>query len=174
MKPKHGIPAVVIGLLLFTALIGSAAEKVWVTSEGASLKADRSSLSATVAELTRGTELVVTSCENRWCKVTTPSGKTGWIYQGRVSDAPPEINETEGEAGLGDMLGGLSESSIEADASDSARSIRGLSPEAAAYAKNTGKPEESQKALDQLLSLTIPANEIEQFLKQGKIGEYAQ
>ncbi len=174
MKPKHVIPAVVIGLLLFTALIGFAAEKVWVTSKGASLKVDRSSSSVTVAELARGTELVVDTCENRWCKVTTPNGKTGWIYQGRVSDAPPEISETEDEEGLGDMLGGFSESSIEADASDSARSIRGLSPEATAYAKSTGKPEESQNALDHLLSLTIPAGEIEQFLKQGKIGEYAQ
>jgi len=108
-----------------------AQEKLWVTSDNATLKAGQTSLSETVATLPVGTELSVVSCEDKWYRVSTDSGQNGWIYRGKVAKSPPEINEEEE-----DFLDALPGTSIQADSSDTSRSIRGLSPETEQYAKN--------------------------------------
>jgi uncharacterized protein YgiM (DUF1202 family) len=152
-----------------------AATTLYVTSDGAELKTAASSSADTLAELKRGTELTLESQEGRWYRVSTRSNQSGWIYRGKVSEDKPEIEDIESDgAGLGGLLGGLSGSDINADAADSSRSIRGLSPEAREYAKSTGTPQQSQDALDFVTSLTVTEDEINQFLKQGKIGEYAE
>ena len=161
-------------LLSLAVLAFADAEKVWVTSEDATLQSERSTSSETVATLKRGTQLSVSAFENRWYKVTAPDGKTGWIFRGKVSTEPPtDIASDSGSGGIGGLLGGLTGSSIEADAADSSRSIRGLSPEAQEYANQTGTPAESRAALDMVLSLTMDKSDIDLFLKEGKIGEYA-
>lgn len=171
-----------ITLLLITAFIilslttftSADVQKVWVTSEDATIQAERSISSKTVAEVRRGTELNVSVFENRWYKVTAPDGKTGWIFRGKVStEPPPDSLDDNGSGGIGGLLGGLTGSSIKADPADSSRSIRGLSPEAQEYAQQTETPVKSQAALDMLLSSTVDKTEIDLFLKEGKIGEYA-
>lgn len=170
------ILSITVFLVLAAAASGVYAESLWVTSEQTALKAGRSISAATLAELNRGTQLTVLDYESRWYRVRTLDGQTGWVYRGKVSDTPPEQSgQPKGEGGgIGDLLGGLSGSSVEADAADSARSIRGLSPEAEAYAKKTGTPQQSRKALDRVLSMSVTENEVDAFLKAGHIGEYAQ
>lgn len=170
------ILSMTVFIVLAAAASGAYAESLWVTSGHTALKAARSISAATLAELERGTRLTVHDYESRWYRVSTPGGRTGWVYRGKVSDTPPEkTGQPEGEGGgVGDLLGGLSGSSVEADAADSARSIRGLSPEAEAYAKKTGTPKQSQNALDRVLSLSVTENEVDAFLKSGHVGEYAQ
>jgi len=161
-------------LLFFIISISFAATTLYVTSENAELKSESSSSSATIVELKRGAELTLVLKEGRWYQVATETSTTGWIYRGKVSEEEPEIEETDDdEGGLGGLLGGLSGSDINADAADSSRSIRGLSPEAKEYAQSTGTPQQSQDALDSVISRKINEQEIDQFLKQGKIGEYA-
>ncbi|RJP45703.1 MAG: SH3 domain-containing protein [Desulfobacteraceae bacterium] len=161
-------------LLNLAVLAFADPDKVWVTSEDATLQSERSTSSETVATLKRGTQLSVSTFENRWYKVIAPDGKTGWIFRGKVSAEPPaDIASDSGSGGIGGLLGGLTGSSIEADAADSSRSIRGLSPEAQEYANQTGTPAESRAALDMVLSLTMDKSDIDLFLKEGKIGEYA-
>lgn len=161
-------------ILSLSAFAFANVEKVWVTSEDATLQAERSTSSETVATVKRGTLLTVSAFENRWYKVTAPDGKTGWIFRGKVSTEPPaDVADSGSGGGVGGLLGGLTGSSIGADAADSSRSIRGLSPEAQEYAHQTGTPAESQAALDMVLSLTLDKAELDQFLKEGKIGEYA-
>ena len=162
-------------LLFFLLTVCVAATTLYVTSENAELKSDSSSSSATIVELNRGAELTLVAKSGRWYQVTTESNTTGWIYRGKVSEDEPEIEETdEDEGSLGGLLGGLSGSDINADAADSSRSIRGLSPEAKEYAQSTGTPQQSQDALDSVISRKVKEQEIDQFLKQGKIGEYAE
>ena len=160
-------------LLSLAVLAFANAEKVWVTSEDATLQSERSTSSETVATLKRGTQLSVSAFENRWYKVIAPDGKTGWIFRGKVSAEPPADIDSDSGSGVGALLGGLTGSSIEADAADSSRSIRGLSPEAQEYANQTGTPAESRASLDMVLSLTMDKSDIDMFLKEGKIGEYA-
>lgn len=159
----------------FLASAGFAATTLYVTSDGAELKSAGSSAAETIAELKRGTELTLVAQEGRWYQVSTPGNQTGWIYRGRVSEDKPEMEDLDsGGGGLGGLLGGLTGSDISADAADSSRSIRGLSPEAREYAKSTGTPQETQDALDFVTSLAVTENDIDQFLKQGNVGEYAQ
>jgi uncharacterized protein YgiM (DUF1202 family) len=178
MKMKR--PVIFLSTLIFTLFlilsICIAAQTLYVTSEDATLKADSSSSSATIMELKRGTELTVVAKDGRWYSVATPTGKKGWIYRGKVSEEPPEMEgmEEDEDEGVGGLLGGLSGSDINADAADSSRSIRGLSPEAKEYADATGSPKEIRNALDAVIARPTTDNEIDRFLQEGKIGEYAE
>ncbi|MDM8539393.1 SH3 domain-containing protein [Desulfobacterales bacterium HSG17] len=154
--------------------IANAQSKLWVTASGAKLKADKSASSQTVTELALGTKLSVLASEGRWYEVSSKSGQKGWIYRGKVSDVPPASskgNKNNSAAGLLSSLGG---SDISADSADTSRSIRGLSPEATEYANKAGTPKQHRTALDNVLKVQVSNNEIEKFLKNGKIGEYAQ
>ncbi|QTA86002.1 SH3 domain-containing protein [Desulfonema magnum] len=168
------ILASVLSLSFFTFTEATAEEKIWVSSTNAKLKADHSAASETVTRVAVGSELLVLSFENRWYHVSTVSGKKGWIYRGKVSNHPPDIQEQKKENALGEAFGDLGGSSIRADAADGSRSIRGLSAEAKEYARKSGKLTPSEKALDAVLSSQISNNQIEHFLKAGRIGEYAE
>jgi hypothetical protein len=77
-----------------------------------------------------------------------------------------------GDAGL--FGGTMQQSQIQTAKADSARSIRGLSPEVAQYAKQRGTPEAFRKELDKVLARKVSPRELRTFLRDGKIGEYAQ
>jgi hypothetical protein len=67
----------------------------------------------------------------------------------------------------------MQKSQINTAKADSARSIRGLSPETTQYAKNRGTPELVKKSLDGVLLRKVSPKELKAFLQEGKIGEYA-
>ena len=158
--------------MLLVAAAVMAEEKRWISSEGTTLKAEASATSGNVADLLIGTEVNVVESTGRWLKVMTPAGKEGYVYAGRVSDSPPAA-EVSGEDGgiFGDSM---KKSQITTAKADSARSIRGLSPAAAQYAKDRGTPEMYKKSLDVVLARKVSPKELKAFLKEGKIGEYAQ
>lgn len=165
-----GRMAAVLALLLF-AVTALAEDKRWVSSDGTSLKAEASASSGDVATVPVGTEVSVVESGGRWLKVRTSAGAEGWVYAGRVSDMPPAA-EVGGDDGL--FGASLQKSQISTAKADSARSIRGLSPETAQYAKDRGTPEVYKKALDSVLGRKVTATELKAFLKAGQIGEYAQ
>ena len=165
--------SMVAGLaLLLIAATAMAEEKRWVSSEGTTLKAEASATSENVADVLVGTEVTVVESGGRWLKVRTAAGKEGWVYAGRVSETPPASEVAGGDGGIfGDSM---KSSQIKTAKADSARSIRGLSPGAAQYAKDRGTPEIYKKSLDAVLSRKVSPKELKAFLKEGKIGEYAQ
>ena len=162
--------------LIVTIQNSDASQEMWVSSKGAKLKAQNQSSSETIADLQPGLQLNVITYEKRWYKMSMPDGKTGWVYRGRVSKEKPEVAEEKGdeEDSLGSLFGDSSGSSIKADSADSSRSIRGLSPEAEEYARQSGSPKKCRKALDAVLALKIKDKDIEKFLQKGKVGEYAE
>ena len=162
--------------LLCLFLAGQAvAATIYVASSGATVKAEASASSATVAAPAVGTGLEVLETAARWHRVRTPTGQVGWIYRGKVSTVKPQTIQTAGgQSSAGDLLGGLTGSSIQANAASSSRSIRGLSPEAEAYAAQTGAAPAAKAALDDVLAHPLPAADIDKFLMQSKIGEYAE
>jgi hypothetical protein len=164
-------------MVIFSTLVVSfatAATVLYVISDSAEVKSGSNSSSATIMELERGTMLSLIGEEGRWVEVATQDRQIGWVYRGKVSEEEPVMEELgEGGEGLGDLLGGLSGSDIRADAADSSRSIRGLSPEAEAYAEATGTPQQSREALDGLISKAVSDDQIKAFLQKGNVGEYA-
>jgi hypothetical protein len=156
-----------IALVFLLAGAAAAQEKVWVVSKDAKLKAADSASSATVADLEMGAELTVETMQGRWYKVATPDRQIGWIYRGKVATTPPE---GAGGGLFGPLSGG---SSIQLSKADTSRSIRGLSPEAEEYARISDTPEAYRTALDRVLTLKTDPAEIERFLREGRIGEYA-
>jgi hypothetical protein len=161
-----------VAAMLVCATLAMAEEKRWVSSEGTSLKAEASATSDTVADVLVGTEVTVVESGGRWLKVKTAAGKEGWVYAGRVSDTSPAGEVTGGDGGI--FGASMQKSQIQTAKADSARSIRGLSPDAAKYAKDKGTPEATKKALDAVLARKVSPKELKAFLKEGKIGEYAQ
>ena len=160
----------ILFLVLFCAVV-FAEDRMWVASEGAKLKENKKASSQTIVTLPIGTEVTILEVVKRWYRVVVPSGEEGWIYRGRLSQSPPE-KKSQDETG--NLLSGLMGSGVKADESDTARSIRGLSSETEAYAKARGTPMEHRRALDRVLSMRVREKELVAFLRQGKIGEYAQ
>lgn len=158
--------------LLLIAATAMAEEKRWVSSEGTALKSEASATSENVIDLLIGTEVTVVESGGRWLKVRTSAGKEGWLYAGRVSDTAPNAEVSGGDGGI--FGESMKSSQINTAKADSARSIRGLSPETAKYAKDRGTPEIYKKSLDSILTRKVSAKELKAFLKEGKIGEYAQ
>jgi uncharacterized protein YgiM (DUF1202 family) len=164
---------VVATLALLLALAGTTAlaqETRWVITEGTTLKQEASISSPDVTPLPVGAELSVIESGGRWLKVRA-GGKTGWVYTGRTSDTKPVAEVGGAESGL--FGESMQQSKIQTAKADSARSIRGLSPEADQYAKQRGTPESYKKALDQILERKVSDKELKAFLRDGKIGEYA-
>ena len=158
-------------LLVLAGTASLAEEKRWVSSDGTTLKSEASVSSADLATLPVGMELSVLESGGRWLKVRAANGKEGWVYAGKVAAEPPSA-EVTGEGGLfGETL---QSSQIKTAKSDSARSIRGLSPEVDQYAKQRGTPESFKKELDKILARKMNPKELKAFLRDGKIGEYAQ
>lgn len=157
--------------LLLVATTAMAEEKRWVSSEGTTLKSEASATSENVADVVVGTEVTVVESGGRWVKVRTAAGKEGWLYAGRVSETPP-ASEVSGDGGL--FGESMQKSQINTAKADSARSIRGLSPETTQYAKDRGTPELVKKSLDAVLVRKVSPRELKAFLQEGKIGEYAQ
>ena len=166
MKTLFWIP---VGLA-FAAGIALAQAGLWVTSTGAKLKTDRKATAVTVTRVAVGAELELLETKGSWYRVTAPDGNRGWIYRGKVSETPPA--EPSGGGG-GGLFGGLASSNIQAASADTSRSIRGLSPETTQYADNAGTPVENREALDRVLAVKIDDGELETFLQEGRIGEYA-
>jgi hypothetical protein len=171
MKPVT-TTAAALGLALALAAPALAQSTLYVASEGAKLKADKSASSDTVAELPVGTQLSVQGQEDSWYKVSA-NGRSGWIYRGKVAASPPEPSKQGGD----NLFGSAGASGVMVSEADSARSMRGLSEEQEA-AKAAGRPTrplaEYKKALNQVLAESVSAKELESFLKAGKIGEYAK
>ena len=159
-------------LLALVSTPALAEEKRWVVADGTALKSEASTAAQNVAELKVGAEVAVIEAGGRWLKVKTGDGREGWIYAGRVSDTPPVVEVGGSDGGL--FGASMQNSQIQTAKADSARSIRGLSPETAQYAKQRGTPEKYRKALDKVLARSVKPQDTKAFLREGKIGEYAQ
>ncbi len=168
MNTRSFLVGVALAILAAVAL---AQTTLWVSSTGAKLKAETRATSATVAEPPLGTELTVLETQDKWYRVSVPGGATGWIYRGKVSETPPAGSSAGGGGGL---FGGLASSSIQAGAADTSRSIRGLSPETTQYAENAGTPQQYRQALDRVLARQVGDAALDRFLREGRIGEYAE
>lgn len=142
----------------------------WVVSAGTTLKAEAAAASADTAALQVGALVTVLESSGRWLKVQSSTRQIGWVFSGRLSSTPP-VAEVAASDDI--FAASAQQSQIDVAQADSARSIRGLSPEAENYAQERGTPQEYRKALDQILARQVNQGEVSAFIKAGKLGEFA-
>ncbi len=158
------LAACVIGLAFAPAAL---AESVYVTAKSAQIRSGKTSLDPVVANLQYGQELEVLSRDDKWIQVQTSGGAKGWIYSAKVSSTKP--------SGSGGDLAALGERYRRGDPSVTASAgARGLDKASEGYANRTGITKPYRDAVDRMTAYKIPDEEIQEFLKSGRLGEYAQ
>ena len=144
--------------LLLGAASQARAETLYVRSEDASLRSAADAGAAEVGPVARGTELTVVSRDGSWIQVQA-GGKSGWIHKLKT-------------AYVAEAVDALARSGIPV-AAVSTGFPAGLSPMAEKYAQNKALSPESIAAVKRMEQVVVSRKEIEGFLKEGKLGEYA-
>ena len=148
--------------------VGYGAETIYVQARSAQLRSGKTSLSQTVATVQFGDELEKLRQEDEWLEVRTAGGVTGWIF----------VNKTTATklSGSGSSLAKLGQAMRQTEASPVTASTgaRGLDKVSGEYASRTGIPQQYQDAVDRMTAYRLTDQEVEAFLQDGRLGEYAK
>ena len=170
-RPSRLAAPLVTLLLLNLCLLTSVAlaETVFVQSKTAKLRSGKTSLDSVVADLKFGESLEVLGKEGNWLEVQTARGAKGWIFAGKTTPTKPAGGED-------DVLAKLGKSFRRTEAEDVTASAgaRGLDKVSEGYANRVGITQQHRDAIDRMAAYRISDQEVEDFLKQGRLGEYAQ
>jgi uncharacterized protein YgiM (DUF1202 family) len=164
--------AFLIMLVTVMTAVGSSGtafcEALYIAAKSAQLRSGKTSLDPVVATLKLGDTVEVTKRENRWLQVKTGKGVTGWIYDNKVSSSKPASGDSE-LAALGRSVRGTDASAVTASAG-----ARGLDKAPGTYANRSGITQQQRAAVDRMTAYKISDEEVQEFLKSGKLGEYAE
>lgn len=148
--------ALAASTLAGSALAGSV---LWISADQAPLRIWRSAQAEVLLRLPRGSVVQSLYAQGAWTRVSEPGGQQGWVYQGHLSATalPPA---------LADIFDAAPKSLILAEAADTARSSRSTAP----------APTQAQgrEALWSVLDLRLTPDDLDGFLSQGGIGEFAR
>lgn len=143
-------------------------ETVYVAAKSAQLRSGKTSLDPVVASLKLGETLEVVKRDDRWLQVQTTKGVKGWIYYSNVSASKPAGGDNE-LAALGRSFRRTDASGVTASAG-----ARGLDKASEGYANKSGITQQHRDAVDRMTAYKIPDEDIHEFLKSGRLGEYAE
>lgn len=167
---KMLVPLVIFLLAGMSFVSESFAETLYVKKSGTKLQASDSAKSKVIAKLSQGTPVKVLKKSKKFYQVSASGGNKGWVFKFKLTSKPPA-----NFGGGGDVLGALGgRQKIAARESSSGSSIRGLSPISEKHAKNKGISEEEIQAVKQMETFRIHPQEMDKFLKEGRLGEYSQ
>lgn len=160
------ILAFFIGLPFLPSI--ATAETVYVQAKTAKLRAGKTSLDRVVADLKFGEPLDVLRKDGTWLEVQTETGTKGWIFVSKTTPNQP--------AESSDDLAKLGKSFRRTEASETTASAgaRGLDKASEDYAKRAGITQQHRDAVDRMTAYRMTDQEVEDFLKQGGLGEYAK
>ena len=158
----------VLAVGLWLAADPAPAEPVYVQAKTAQLRAGKTSLDKVTANLRYGDELEVLRRDGTWIEVKTGAGDRGWIFANKVSSTKPSGGDSD--------LAALGKSFRRKEASDVTASAgsRGLDKVSEGYAKQAGITKDVQDSVDRVTAYRITDQEVEDFLRKGRLGEYAQ
>ena len=167
MNHRHTFLAIMV--FMVTAMTGAAfGETLYVTAKSTQLRSGKTSLDPVVASLKIGEALEVVKRDDRWVQVKTAKGVTGWIYSGNVSESKPAGGDNE-LAAMGKGFRQTDAAGVTASAG-----ARGLDKAAESYANRVGITQQHRDAVDRMTANKIPDEDIQTFLKAGRLGEYAE
>jgi uncharacterized protein YgiM (DUF1202 family) len=144
------------------------AETVYLQAKNAKLRAGKTSLDRVVTDLKFGEALEVVTREKDWLQVKTASGITGWIYAAKTSSQRPASEDS--------VLSMLGKNVRRGEAGEVTASAgaRGLDKASETYADLSGITKAHRDAVDKMTGYQVSDQDVEEFLKEGKLGEYAQ
>jgi hypothetical protein len=143
------------------------ADPVYVIAKTAQIRSGKTSLDPVVATLQYGQALEVLAREGKWVLVRTDSGAKGWIFATKVSETKP--------SGAGNELAALGERFRRGDSGVTASAgARGLDKASESYADRVGITKQHRDAVDRMTGYKISDEDIQEFLKSGRLGEYAE
>jgi len=130
---------------------------LWIAVDQAPLRHWRSAESEVVVRLARGTEVQALHPNGSWTRVREPGGQEGWVYMGHLSGTPlPPALASLFDAAPGTL--------ILAEAAETARSTR----------SHAQTKIEGCDSLWAVLDMRLTPEAMEDFLRQGGIGEFAK
>ena len=144
------------------------AETVFVQAKTAKLRAGKTSLDRVVADLKYGEVLEVLKKEGDWLEVSTAAGVRGWIFANKTMATKPSSGD-EALAKLGKSFRRREASDVTASAG-----ARGLDKASETYANKAGITQQDRDTVDRMTAYQIADQEVEDFLKEGRLGEYAR
>lgn len=161
--------AIMVSLVTALTMTDAASgETLYVAAKSAQLRSGKTSLDPVVATLKLGEPLEVVKRDDRWVQIRTAKGVTGWIFSNHVSASKPAGGDNE-LAALGQSVRRTDASAVTASAG-----ARGLDKASEDYANRAGITQQHREAVDRMTAYKIPDQDIQEFLKSGRLGEYAE
>jgi hypothetical protein len=154
-------------IFLATGMI-RAETTLWVKTPGAEVKIAKGASLPGIAKLKRGTPVEILREDGRSYRVRLPNGKIGWLYRFKLTDEKPEVDKD-----LSESVEGISHEQAAKGASGSA-GIRGLSGISENHALRRRIRPKHIRAVKDMEIFPVLQDEIERFLKEGKLGEYGE
>lgn len=130
---------------------------LWIAMDRTPLRSERSGAAVALKELPLGMPVRLLRCEGAWLLIQEPGGAQGWTYQGHLEATPPAPTEI-------DLFAPLPGSLVLAEVADTSRSSRSVQP---AHSPDT-------QSLWTVLELPFNRQKLEDFLREGGIGEYSR
>jgi uncharacterized protein YgiM (DUF1202 family) len=154
-------------IILFILSGVAIAETLYVIAKSAHVRAGATSLDAVIETVRYGDAVETIGRENDWVRVKTKNGAQGLIHTAKLSSSPPASDPS--------LYGSLSKV-VRPTASQATVSAgaRGLDKVAQGYAESNGISTESRTAIDKMTSYRVDDNQLEAFLKEGGLGDYAK
>lgn len=151
-----GLTAVCL-LVLLAGRAAAQQHTFWAGIDRTPLRAERSGEAAVLAELPRGMPVRLIRNEGAWLLVQEPGGVEAWAYQGHLEASQPP------PAGA-DLFAPLPGSLVLAEAVDTSRSTRSVRPARS----------QDMEPLLAVLEMPLTRQNLDLFLREGGIGEYAR
>jgi len=153
------------GLVLAGAASAVLAETMYARTS-AQVRAEKSLSSGVVVGLEQGDAVEVLDKADRHYRVRV-GNKEGWVYYNKLSEERPEDVATLLSAGA--RTGGVQLTEVEAGGA-----LRGLAPVAKLYALDVEAPDWAVQAVDNMQRLQFSQKELDDFAREGHLGEYAE
>lgn len=167
MKRPSLYCVLLIGLFLSAGV--ALAETVYVQAKTVKLRAGKTSLDAVVADLKFGEALEILRKDGTWLEVQTGDGTKGWIFAGKTTATKPPGSGDDDLARLGKRVRRTEAGDVTATAG-----ARGLDKASEGYANRAGITQRDRDAVDRMAAYRMSDQEVEDFLKEGGLGEYGK
>ncbi len=167
LQPKTNFQVALFAGALLVLLIPSPgfADTLFAKKAGTKIYQEASARSKVVETIGAGKEVATTGTEGKFFKVTTPSGQNGFVFKFKLGKSAPEN---------GGNLSSLKGEKMAVRESTSSSSIRGLSAVSEEHAEKKGISKADIQAVKDMENYSVPANEVDQFLSNRKLGEYQE